>query len=103
MRKFFAIFISNFINRLSKLFGKQGTVIGGSIALKIDPNILKKIKYPKFVIGVSGSSGKGSATSMIAGLLDSYGLTYCYNSEGSNAINGIASLILRNVNLKGSF
>ena len=103
MRKFLAIFISNFINRLSKLIGKQGTVIGGSIALKIDPNILKKIKYPKYIIGVSGSSGKGSATNMIAGLLEHEGLTYAYNSEGSNAINGIASLILRNVSLKGVF
>ena len=103
MRKFLAIIISNFINKLSKLFGKQGTVIGGSIALKIDPNILKKIKYPKYVIGVSGSSGKGSATNMIAGLLKYQGLSYAYNSEGSNAINGIASLILRNVNLKGVF
>ena len=103
MKKVLAILACNFINKISKLFGKQGTVIGGSIALKIDKNILKEIKYPKYVIGVSGSSGKGSATSMIAGLLDYSGLTYAYNSSGSNAINGITSLILANSDLKGNY
>lgn len=103
MRKFLAIFMCKFLNKLSKLFGKKGTVIGGNIALKIDINILKKIKYPKYVIGVSGSSGKGSTTELIAGLLKYNNLTYSYNVEGSNALNGITSLILDNSNLKGIY
>lgn len=103
MKKALAILACNFINKVSKLLGKQGTVIGGSIALKIDRNILKKIKYPKYVIGVSGSSGKGSATSLIAGLLEYSGFSYSYNSSGSNAINGIVSLILANCDLKGNY
>lgn len=103
MKKALAILACNFVNSMSKLIGKQGSVIGGSIALKIDKNILKEIKYPKYVIGVSGSSGKGSATSLIAGLLDHSGISYAYNSSGSNAINGITSLILKNCNLKGEY
>ena len=103
MKKVLAILACNIINKISKIFGKKGTVIGGSIALKIDKNILSKIKYPKYVIGVSGSSGKGSATSLIAGLLEHNGISYAYNSSGSNAINGITSLILANCDLKGNY
>ena len=41
---------------------------------KHDKNILKKIKYPKYVIGITGSSGKGSTTSLVAHILENAGL-----------------------------
>lgn len=98
-----AIFVCNTINFMSRIFGNKGSNIGGYWALKICPNILKKIKYPKYLIGISGSTGKGSTTNLIAEMLKFNGYSVAYNKEGSNAINGIASLILKNVNLKGVF
>lgn len=38
----------------------------GAYAFKIDKDILKKVKYPKYIIGVTGSSGKGSTTELVA-------------------------------------
>ena len=101
--KALAIILCNTLNFISKLFGKKGSTIGGYWALKINPNILKQITYPKYVIGVSGSTGKGTTTNLIAGLLKSNNYTIAYNEAGSNALNGIASLILKNVDLKGVF
>ncbi|MDD2208836.1 MAG: MurT ligase domain-containing protein [Bacilli bacterium] len=98
--------ISIIINKLitllckifSKLFNKDGTVLPGSIVLKFNPYILTKIKYPKYVIGVTGSSGKGSTTNYIAHILKSSGLKVVWNKSGSNVLNGATTLVLNNTN-----
>lgn len=101
MRKFIAILACKTINRLSKLLGHEGSVIGGKYALKIDKNILSKITLPKFVIGISGSSGKSSSCELMYNILSKNNYKVVYNKEGSNTINGITSLILNNSNIFG--
>ena len=44
MWKVIVILACKFINKVSKLLGHEGSVIGGHYALKLDKNILKKIK-----------------------------------------------------------
>ena len=58
MWKFIVILTCKAVNKISKLIGHEGSVIGGYYALKLDKNILKKIKLPKYVIVITGSSGK---------------------------------------------
>ena len=101
MWKFIVILTCKTINKLSKLFGGEGSVIGGYYALKLDKNILKKIKLPKYVIGITGSSGKSSSTELMYNILTSNGYDCIYNKEGSNTINAITSLILNNSTLFG--
>ena len=101
MRKIFSILICKTANKLSKLLGHEGSVIGGHYGMKIDKNILKKIKLPKYVIGITGSSGKSSSTELTYKILTQNGYKVVYNKEGSNTINGIASLILNNYSLSG--
>ena len=101
MWKFIVIFTCKFINKLSKLLGHEGSVIGGHYALKLDKNILKKIKLPKYVIGITGSSGKSSSTELMYNILTSNGYSIAYNKEGSNTINAITALVLNNSSLFG--
>ena len=75
--------------KLIRLVGKavgNGSSLPGQIALKLDPNILQKIKLPKEIIAVTGSNGKTSTVEMIAHVLKSSGKKVAYNREGSNQI-----------------
>lgn len=101
MWKIIVILTCKFINKVSKLLGHEGSVIGGHYALKLDKNILKKIKLPEYVIGITGSSGKSSSTELMYNILTKNNYTVCYNKEGSNTINGITSLILNNSTIFG--
>lgn len=96
-----AIIIGRIVNILSKALGKSGSVIGGYYALKIDKKLFKHVKYPKYIIGVTGSTGKTSLVELAADLMIDNNLKIAYNKAGSNIKNGIASLIIDNTKLNG--
>ena len=100
MRKLLAILLAKAGRFVGKLVGK-GSSKPGYYALKADPKILQKIKLPPYVIAVSGSNGKTSTVEMIAKILTDAGLRVAYNKEGSNQIEGVATLILGECTLSG--
>ena len=103
MRMFLAILMCKLANKMSRIIRKkEGSVIGGSVALKIYPKVLSKIKMPKYVIGITGSSGKGSTTELVARILKENNLKVVYNKNGSNVLNAITSLILENTKINGT-
>ncbi len=100
----FLIIFNKIITGVLKIFGKNASVYAGSIIYQyFDQKILTKIKYPPYVIAVTGSSGKGSTTDLIAKILTAEGLKVIYNQSGSNGVLGAATLILNNCNYKGHF
>ena len=100
--KTLAIISNKIIRIIGKLVGK-GSSLPGQIALKVDKNILSKVKLPKYVIAVTGSNGKTSTVEMINKVLSDAGYSVAYNVEGSNQIEGVTTLILDNCDLNGNF
>ncbi|MBE5816385.1 MAG: DUF1727 domain-containing protein [Clostridiales bacterium] len=100
MRKAITILVCKLAYLVGRLLG-AGSVLPGKIALKLYPDILSKIKYPKRIIGVTGSNGKTSTAAMIAYILDKYGMRVVYNREGSNMTAGICTMLLSNCDVKG--
>ena len=100
MRKFFAIVVCKLGHFLGKLIGK-GSSMPGKFALKICPDILRRVELPEHIIAVTGSNGKTSTVEMIAAILRSDGKTVVYNEEGSNQIEGVATLVLTHAALGG--
>ena len=98
MKTTLLIIYNRLITLICKIFRREGSVFPGSLVRKHDKNILKKIKYPKYVIGITGSSGKGSTTSLVAHILENSGLKVVWNKSGSNLINAATTLILNNSN-----
>lgn len=99
------IIINKLITKICKLFGKNGSVYPGYIIYDVlrQKKILEKIKYPKYVIAVTGSSGKGSTTDLINHILTDNGYDVCYNKNGSNGVLAATTLILNNCNIRGEF
>lgn len=100
MRRLFAIFVGKSISILGKIF-HRGSSLPGEIALKIDSKILTQFELPKKIIAVTGSSGKGSISSMLATIYREQGYKVAHNIGGSNLTPGIITLLLEHTNYKG--
>lgn len=94
------ILINKFIYFIGK-FVNKGSSMPGKISLKLDRNILTKIKLPENIIMVTGSNGKTSTTEIIYSILKENGYKVGCNTEGSNQIEGVTTVILNSCNLMG--
>ena len=100
MRKFLAIVVCKLLRFVGKLVGK-GSSLPGKYALKICPDILRRVQLPPHIIAVTGSNGKTSTVEMIAAILRADGKNVVYNEEGSNQIEGVTTLVLTHATLSG--
>ena len=100
MRTLLAIVVCKLGRFVGKLIGK-GSSMPGKFALKICPDILRRVKLPRHIIAVTGSNGKTSTVEMIAAVLRADGKTVVYNEEGSNQIEGVTTLVLTHATLGG--
>ena len=100
MKLTLAVLLCKAIRFVGKLVGK-GSSLPGQIALKICPDALGRVKLPPYVVAVTGSNGKTSTVEMIAAVLRAAGKDVVYNAEGSNQIEGVATLVLTHCTLGG--
>ena len=100
MRMFLAILVCKLGRFVGKLVGK-GSSMPGKFALKICPDILRRVQLPPHIIAVTGSNGKTSTVEMIAAILRADGKHVVYNEEGSNQIEGVTTLVLTHATLGG--
>ncbi len=86
-------FIAKFIMRLSKLTGRGGTSIGGSVAHTLDKNILRKLSEGvDTIIVITGTNGKTTTSNLIATTFEE---DIIHNGKGANMYNGIISAFLQ--------
>ncbi len=100
MKTMLVILLCRCLHFWGKCLGR-GSSKPGQIALRLDPEILSKVKLPDCVVAVTGSSGKTSTVEMIAHILRADGRKVVCNRKGSNQIEGIATLILSSCSLRG--
>lgn len=102
MRMFIAILICRVLHFCGSIIGGFSS-LPGKLALRICPDVLKKVKLCENIIAVTGSNGKTSTTELIATTLRKSGVNAVYNKEGSNQIEGVTTLILSNCDFSGNF
>ncbi|MDD3452807.1 MAG: MurT ligase domain-containing protein [Bacilli bacterium] len=100
MLNIISIIIGKIIIKIGKPLGKSSS-LPGVIILKINKKIFDYFKLPSTVIAVTGSSGKGSTSSLISKILRQNNYTVAHNYIGSNLTFGILTLLLENTKLNG--
>lgn len=97
---FFIIALCKIIAWFLSLFGR-GSSLPGSVALRLMPNILRKMRLPELIIAVTGSNGKTSTTELIYELAKKTGKSAICNHEGSNQTEGVVTLFIKHSSLFG--
>ncbi len=100
MKKVIALTLGKILYFFGNLIGR-GSVLPGHIALKIDNDLTKELVLPQTIIAVTGSSGKGSISLMLAKLFKAQGYKVVHNEKGSNLKDGIMSTLIHSSNLLG--
>lgn len=87
------------IHFLLSLMGRGGS-LPGTIALKMDADILKKFKMPKKVIMVTGTNGKTTTSNLIVESFAKAGYRVIGNRKGDNLKEGIVTLLCTHSSLR---
>lgn len=98
--KTLAILSTKLSSKCLHLIGRGGSM-PGSIGLKIDANILSKLKFKGPVILVTGTNGKTSTANMITDLFIKNGQKVISNRKGDNLREGITTTLLSHASLSG--
>ena len=101
MYRAFLILLNKFLSWCCHVAHKNGSVYPGSITFNLNRRILTKIKYPKYFIVVTGSSGKGSTCNLINTTLTNLGYKVVFNNSGSNGVRALCTIILNNCDIFG--
>lgn len=95
---FITILFARITTFILNLLGRGGS-LPGQLALKMNTNILKNIKFDGLVVVVTGTNGKTSTANLIDDMLAKKYKTVISNRRGDNMSYGIATTILSNTSL----
>jgi UDP-N-acetylmuramyl tripeptide synthase len=103
LRLWIAIILAKSAYFLSRLRGYSGTTISGTVALRLDPHILKKIrKNIKTIIFVTGTNGKTTTANLLANMIRQRNHSVIHNKEGANMLSGVTSSLIKASNWMGT-
>src|SRR6202163_3002289 len=79
---------------VSRLAGKgDGSVIGGRIGLRLEPDLLALLSVGRQIVLVTGTNGKTTTTRLITAALGALGQDVASNAFGANMEAGLAAAL----------
>ncbi len=79
---------------VSRLTGRgDGSVIGGVVGLRVEPDLLKLLAADRQLVLVTGTNGKTTTTRLITAALSALGQEVASNAFGANMAAGLASAL----------
>ncbi len=101
IRMSFAIMAGKLTRLAIKMIGRSASSFPGGVALKLCPDLLRRMSLPKKIVAVTGSNGKTTTTQMIYTAARESGIHLICNTEGSNQIQGVTAMFLQHCTLGG--
>ena len=98
---FIACVVAKITHGVLRLLKKGATSLPGVLALKICPDILKRLSKGVNVIAVTGTNGKTTSCRMTEKALQNAGKKVFSNRSGANLIGGITTDFIMNANVFG--
>ncbi len=96
LRARFATSIGSAAGRVSRIAGRgDGSVIGGVLGLRVEPDLLRLLAADRQVVLVTGTNGKTTTTRLITAALGALGQDVASNAFGANMEAGLASALGR--------
>lgn len=103
MRLLIAVWISKFLIIVGKLLGKKGSSTPGIYAMKLCPDILKKLskQVRKDIFVVCGTNGKTTTNNMLNTMVSSAGNKVVCNNIGANMLPGVVTAFVEKTGFFG--
>ena len=96
LRARLATSIGGAAGRVSRMTGRgDGSVIGGVLGLRVEPELLRLLAADRQVVLVTGTNGKTTTTRLITAALGALGQDVASNAFGANMEAGLASALGR--------
>jgi lipid II isoglutaminyl synthase (glutamine-hydrolysing) len=96
LRARLATSIGSAAGRVSRLAGRgDGSVIGGVLGLRVEPELLRLLAAGRQVVLVTGTNGKTTTTRLVTATLGALGQEVATNAFGANMEAGLASALGR--------
>src|ERR1700761_1750605 len=95
MRARLATTVGSAAATVSRLAGRDGSVIGGIIGLRLEPSLLSLLAVGRQVVLVTGTNGKTTTTRLITAALAPLGGQIASNIYGANMDAGAVSALSR--------
>jgi lipid II isoglutaminyl synthase (glutamine-hydrolysing) len=98
-----AILCGKLVYMAVRLRGGGGSALPGLVALRIDPQLVRKLssQATEGTLLVTGTNGKTTSARMLATILEKSGRRVVRNEGGSNLLRGVASALLRAASASG--
>jgi lipid II isoglutaminyl synthase (glutamine-hydrolysing) len=94
LRARLATTIGGAAGKVSRLAGRgDGSVIGGVIGLRVEPDLLALLAAGRQIVLVTGTNGKTTTTRLIAAALGALGQEVASNAFGANMEAGLAAAL----------
>lgn len=104
MRFLIALWAGKLVAWLVRVLGRgKGSSLPGMVALKVEPQILRRLaRQPRRgVLMTTGTNGKTTTNNMIARVVAAAGYTTVVNTEGANLITGVTTAFIKQATLTG--
>jgi lipid II isoglutaminyl synthase (glutamine-hydrolysing) len=94
LRARLATSIGEAAGKMSRLAGRgDGSVIGGVLGLRVEPDLLRLLARGRQVVLVTGTNGKTTTTRLVSAALETLGQEVASNAFGANMEAGLASAL----------